>query len=170
MSEASAVSVIPTRILAPIDFSASSRTALDMAADLADHFHAELHLLHVIPMFSSTTLPDFIPEEKFLEEARKDAEGHFASAQADLAAKGIRIVASVEESNDVAGNIMEVIDRDKIDMVVISTHGMTGWHPLVFGSIAEKIVKLAQCPLMLLRSARSETSVKIPSGRLMEWW
>ena len=170
MSDTSGLIATPTRILAPIDFSASSRTALEMAADLADHFHAELHLVHVIPMFPTTTLPDFIPEGKFLEEARKDAERHFAAARADIGGKGIKVTSSIEEGNDVAGNIMEVIDRDKIDMVVISTHGLTGWHPLVFGSIAEKIVKLAQCPLMLLRSARPETSVKIPSGRLMEWW
>jgi nucleotide-binding universal stress UspA family protein len=49
---------------------------------------------------------------------------------------------------------MEVIDREQIDMVVISTHGISGWHPLVFGSIAEKVVKLVRCPLLLLRSAK----------------
>jgi len=170
MSETPAFSSIPTRILAPIDFSPSSRAALEMAADLARHFSAELLLLHVIPMFPSTTFGDFVPESKFLEDARKDAERHFAAALKDLAAKGIKISSSIEEGNDVAGNIMEAIDREKIDMVVISTHGMTGWHPLVFGSIAEKVVKLAQCPLMLLRSAKPKSSIKIPSGRLMEWW
>jgi nucleotide-binding universal stress UspA family protein len=65
---------------------------------------------------------------------------------------------------------MEVVEREHIDMVVISTHGISGWHPLVFGSIAEKIVKLVQCPLLLLRSAKSDTSVKSRSGRSMEWW
>jgi nucleotide-binding universal stress UspA family protein len=39
---------------------------------------------------------------------------------------------------------MEVVDREHIDMILISTHGISGWHPLVFGSIAEKVVKLAQ--------------------------
>jgi nucleotide-binding universal stress UspA family protein len=65
---------------------------------------------------------------------------------------------------------MEVVDREHIDMVVISTHGISGWHPLVFGSIAEKVVKLVQCPLLLLRSAKPDTSVKSRSGRSMEWW
>jgi len=50
------------------------------------------------------------------------------------------------------------------------THGISGWHPFVFGSIAEKVVKLAQCPLLLLRSAKPETGAKIPSGRASEWW
>ena len=47
-------------------------------------------------------------------------------------------------------------------MVVISTHGISGWHPFVFGSIAEKVVKLVQCPLLLLRSAKPESEPKIP--------
>jgi hypothetical protein len=55
-------------------------------------------------------------------------------------------------------------------MVVISTHGISGWHPLVFGSIAEKVVKLVQCPLLLLRSSKPESSAKNPSGRSTEWW
>jgi len=55
-------------------------------------------------------------------------------------------------------------------MVVISTHGISGWHPLVFGSIAEKVVKLVQCPLLLLRSAKPDSSVKIRSERSIEWW
>jgi nucleotide-binding universal stress UspA family protein len=63
-----------------------------------------------------------------------------------------------------------VVEREHIDLVVISTHGITGWHPLVFGSIAEKVVKMVQCPLLLLRSAKPETSAKVSKARPMEWW
>ncbi len=157
MSEVRAFPSIPTKILLPIDFSPSSRAALEMAADLARHFHAELHLLNVIPMFPTTTLPDLVPEGEFLQEARTLAEDHLAKCQATLRAKGVKSTSSIEVGNDVAGNIMEVVERDHIDMVVISTHGISGWRPLVFGSIAEKIVKLVKCPLLLLRSANPET-------------
>jgi nucleotide-binding universal stress UspA family protein len=170
MPEVSRVSSIPTKILAPIDFSPSSHAALEMAVDLAEHFNAELYLVHVIPMFASSTMPDFIPEAQFLETARKDSETQLAACKADLVSKGLKVNYSIEEGNDVAGNIMDVVDREHADMIVISTHGITGWHPLVFGSIAEKVVKLAQCPLMLLRSTKPETSAKVPSARLMEWW
>ena len=63
---------------------------------------------------------------------------------------------------------MDVVEREHIDMVVISTHGISGWHPLVFGSIAEKVVKLVQCPLLLLRSARPGPGGNNASGRSME--
>ena len=161
---------IPTKILLPIDFSPSSQAALEMAADLALHFHAELYLLNVIPMFPTTTLPDLVPETEFIQEARSFAERHLAKCHAVLVARGVKASSSVEVGNDIVGNIMEVVERENIDMVVISTHGISGWHPLVFGSIAEKVVKLVQCPLLLLRSAKPETGVKNPSGRSGKWW
>jgi nucleotide-binding universal stress UspA family protein len=170
MPEVHAFPSIPTKILLPIDFSPSSQAALEMAADLARHFHAELYLVHVIPMFPASTLPDFVPETKFLQDARSLAELHLAKCHASLAARGVKSTSRVEVGNDIAGNIMEAVEREHIDMVVISTHGISGWHPLVFGSIAEKVVKLVQCPLLLLRSAKPDASGKVPAVRPTEWW
>ena len=163
-------STIPTRILLPIDFSPSSQAALEMAADLALHFQARLHLVNVIPMFPTTTIPDLVPESEFIEERRTFAESHLAKCIQSLKAMGVTATSSLEVGNDIAGNLMEVVEREHIDMVVISTHGISGWHPLVFGSIAEKVVKLVQCPLLLLHSAKPESGTKTPSDRSMEWW
>ncbi|MFZ0304108.1 MAG: universal stress protein [Terracidiphilus sp.] len=170
MSEQRAFLSIPSKILLPIDFSESSQAALEMAANLAKHFQAELHLVHVIPMFPASTLPDFAPEAKFLQDARSLAERHLAKCHAALAARGVRSTSSVETGNDVAGNIAEVVDRENIDMMVISTHGISGWRPMVFGSIAEKVLRLVQCPLLLLRSAKPDESAKTPSRHSTEWW
>ena len=170
MPEIHAFPSIPTKILLPIDFSPSSQAALEMAADLARHFHAELYLVNVIPFFTATTFPDFVPEESFLREARTHSERRLTKCHAVLTARGVKASFSVEVGNDVAGNIMEVVEREHIDLVVISTHGISGWHPLVFGSIAEKVVKLVQCPLLLLRSVKPEAKAKTVSGRPAEWW
>jgi nucleotide-binding universal stress UspA family protein len=115
-------------------------------------------------------LPDFIPETKFTEEATKEAERHFAAVVADLSGKGVKVSSSVETGDDVASSIMEAVESEKADMVVISTHGLTGWHPLFFGSIAEKVLKLVSCPVLLLRTPKPVSSAKVASGRLMEWW
>jgi nucleotide-binding universal stress UspA family protein len=125
MPEVRAFPSIPTKILLPIDFSPSSQAALEMAADLAQHFHAELYLVNVIPYFPTTTLPDLIPETEFVQEARTFAEQHLAKCHAALAARGVKSTSSVEIGNDIAGNIIEVIEREHIDMVVISTHGIS---------------------------------------------
>ena len=170
MPEDRAFPTIPTKILLPIDFSPSSKAALEMAADLAKHFHAELHLVNVIPMFPTTTLPDFVPEGEFIEGARKFAEQHLTKCHAALSSRGVKSTSSVEVGNDVAGTIMDVVEREDIDMVIISTHGISGWHPLIFGSIAEKVVKLVQCPLLLLRSAKPGSGAKTRSEHSEEWW
>jgi len=170
MPEAKSYSTIPTKILVPVDFSPSSRAAVESAADLAQHFGAALHLVHVVPMFPATTMPDFIPETKFTDEAKKEAERHFAAANADLTGKGIKVSSSVDVGDDVASSIMETVDRESADMVVISSHGLTGWHPLFFGSIAEKVMKLVACPVLLLRTPKPAGGAKVAPGRLMEWW
>jgi nucleotide-binding universal stress UspA family protein len=170
MPEANSFSSIPGKILVPVDFSPSSRAALESAADLAQHFGAAIHLVHVVPMFPATTLPDFIPEAKFIEETTKEAERHFAAVIKDFTGKGIKVSSSVEVGDDVASAILESVEHEKADLVVISTHGLTGWHPLVFGSIAEKVMKLVSCPVLLLRTPKPASSAKVSSGRLMEWW
>lgn len=170
MSEDRSYPSFPTKILMPIDFSPSSQAALEIAADLAQHFSAELYLVNVIPMFPTTTLPDLVPQTEFIQGETASAEEHLAKCHAALVARGIKTTNCIEVGNDVAGSIMEVVEREKIDLVVISTHGITGWHPLVFGSIAEKVVKMVQCPLLLLRSAKPDTSATAKSKRLMEWW
>ena len=92
MREAHALPAITTRILLPIDFSPSSQAALEMAADLAKHFYAELFLVNVIPMFPTATLPDLVPETTFIQEARTYAERHLAKCHAVLAARGSKHV------------------------------------------------------------------------------
>jgi nucleotide-binding universal stress UspA family protein len=168
--EAHALPSIPTKILLPIDSSSSSQAALEMAADLAKHFPAELYPLNVIPMFPTTTIPDLIPENEFIQANREFAERHLTKCHEALAARRVKSTSSVEVGNDIAGSIMEVLKRERIGMVVISTHGISGWHPLVFGSIAEKVVKLVQCPLLLLRSARPVTGAKTRPEHSGRWW
>ncbi|MFZ1916566.1 MAG: universal stress protein [Terriglobales bacterium] len=143
---------IPTKILVPIDFSSSSDAALETASDLAQHFHAELYLLNVIPMLPVGTKTVSFPESEYLHKAEGNAERQLATCDAALVSKGIKASSSIEIGNDVVGNIMLAIEREHIDMIVISTHGTSGWRRLVFGSIAEKVVKQVQCPLLLLRS------------------
>jgi nucleotide-binding universal stress UspA family protein len=158
---------IPKKILLPIDFSPSSQAALEMAADLAKHFQAKLYLVNVIAMFPPSTIPDVIPEATFMQESTAFAEGHLAKCKAALTVRGVKSTSIVEVGNDVVGKIMAVIERERIDMVILSTHGISGWHPLVFGSIAEKVIKLVQCPLLLLRAA--QPGAKARRGAT-NWW
>src|ERR1035438_10479475 len=97
MPEVRAFPSIPTKILLPIDFSPSSQEALEMAADLAEHFHAELCLVNVIPFFPTTTLPDLISEAEYIQKARTFAERHLAKCLAAFLAKGVKSGSRSEE-------------------------------------------------------------------------
>jgi nucleotide-binding universal stress UspA family protein len=157
MPEANGYKTIPEKILVPIDFSTSSHEALEQATALAEHFHAKLHLVNVVP------------ENGDSEEAKKESEKRFAVSLDGLSSKGINASSSIEVDNDVASRILDVIDREEIDRVVVSTHGITGWHPMVFGSIAEKLIRLVHIPLLLIHTEKPESTATVSKG-LMEWW
>jgi len=163
MPETLASQFNPTKILVPIDFSPSSEAALRAAMGLAEQFHAEIYLLHAIPMLAITTGMEFpttfYPAEEFLEGAREQAKRKLQETVSLLSGAGIEANYSIEVGSDVVGSILMVMHREQTDLIVISTHGMSGWRPIVFGSIAEKVVKLVEGPLLLLRSVKS-TAVK----------
>lgn len=138
-----------------------------MATNLAQHFGSELCLLNVIPMFPALSGIDSFPEPQFpvdtaiLHESKDRAEQKLAGCIQTLVSAGVRASFDVEIGDDVVGNIMAVIESQHIDMVVISTHGISGWRPLVFGSIAEKVIRLVQCPLLLLRSVEAISTLPV---------
>ncbi len=146
-------SIAPTRILVPVDFSSSSDTAFATASEMARLFHADLCLLHVVPMFPDFTDTDCYPEDRARENEERRASERLAVMQEKLLASGVTTTTRVEVGNDVVSNIMLAITAEGADMVILSTHGMSGWREVVFGSIAEKVVKLVQCPILLLHSA-----------------
>ena len=170
MAEAKRSSLIQAKILVPVDFSPSSHRALEQATAYAQQFDAEIHLVHVIPMFPSSKVWDFIPEAEFIQETTRKAEASFATCQADLAAMGIKLTFSVRVANDVVAAILDVIKRERIGLLVISTHGITGWHPLAFGSIAEKLMKLAGIPVLLIRTPDPAIKKNSHAGHLKKRW
>jgi nucleotide-binding universal stress UspA family protein len=158
MPDTRASQFAPMKIFVPIDFSPSSEASISAATGLAEQFHAEIYLLHAIPMLAITTGIEFpttfYPAEEFLEGAREQAKQKLQEIVSILSGVGIEANYGIEVGNDVVGNILMVVRREKADLIVISTHGMSGWRPTVFGSIAEKVVKLVECPLLLLRSVK----------------
>jgi nucleotide-binding universal stress UspA family protein len=55
-------------------------------------------------------------------------------------------------ANDVGMELVRIAEHEHADMIIIATHGMTGWHKIAFGSVAEKVVKQASCPVLVLRA------------------
>jgi nucleotide-binding universal stress UspA family protein len=142
------------KILCPIDFSDPSYEALSAADDLASRFSAELVLLHVVPIapivpgLPSTAATFNVPlYQQELEASSKammvDAIDRWVSK--DVAAQPIII------TGDPPHHIARIVEEEKIDLLVMSTHGQTGWRR-IFGSVADKVIKLASCPVLLIRT------------------
>jgi nucleotide-binding universal stress UspA family protein len=170
MSHIDAASVIPTKILVPIDFSPSSHQALEGAIELAGKFGCEVYLLHVIPEFPEYALPEGVTPESLVEGARKAAETHFEVAIADLKSKNVKAACSIMVDSDVAGAVVETAEREGANLMVLTTHGTSGWYPQIFGAVTEKLLRLAPCPVLLLRTNKPESSAKVTYSGMMEWW
>jgi universal stress protein A len=134
------------RILVPVDFSQDSLNALGWAGDLARQFDAELLLLHAIEPIAFFTVSDVYDEQ------RRSSDAALARIGADLRAAGQRFRIMVKGGVP-ARVIVDTAKRTGADMIVIGTHGRTGLTHMLIGSVAEKVVRTAGCPVLAVRRA-----------------
>jgi len=138
------------RILCPIDFSDHSRRALDNAIAIARWYEARVTVLHV---FSPAPVPAMAPGEVVFEPiilTAVDRDQLLADTKAFADrddASGVAIEAVVREGTT-AGEILDQATSMKADLLVIGTHGRSGFERLLLGSVAEKVLRRASCPVM----------------------
>lgn len=150
----------PYVVVVGIDYSETSDLALERALDLAaERPHAEVHVLHVLPAYQ----PGFTPEGAVagvanrypdLSEASTKLLGHVDRILAERAAQGRktpeRVVTHLRL--EVAANEVAQLAADlEADLVVVGTHGRRGVSRLLLGSVAEATVRLAPCPVLVVR-------------------
>lgn len=142
-------------ILYPTDFSVPSLAALKAACEFAEHFAADLHMLHVIP-FSEPfptdlvviAAPNLVPSDaERTATARKQLEGLIETwvPQGILTHLEVRMGSVPHEITCAAEDV-------GADVIVMGTHGETGLRHLAFGSVTEKVVRLAHRPVLTVHS------------------
>lgn len=139
-------------ILCPTDFSGPACTCVRTASELAEHFGAELLLVNVVPALPGVPPdPNYvfkIPEyEKYLHA---DADKHLRETREQLVGKNVKVRTQVGHGS-AAEEIVLIAKTEGVDLIVISTHGATGIERWVFGSVAERVVRLAECPVLTVR-------------------
>jgi universal stress protein A len=145
-----------TKILSPIDFSDPSQAALETAASLAKQFGAELLLVHIVP-----AIPDLpssvsmLKEGQYDESLHKDAATRLAEMAQKLTQAGIKAESAIGTANDTAMEIIRIAEENNADLIVIATHGLSGLHQLVFGSVTEKVLREAQCPVLVMHTKKA---------------
>ena len=137
-------------VLCPTDFSDVSARAETYAAALARHYDASLHLLHVDPPMPVMAPYGEIPvDARMFEEQREIAEAELVKAGERARAGGITVDTTMKGGHP-AREILALADRAQADMLVIGTHGRGGVEHLLLGSVAEKIMRKASCPVLVV--------------------
>ncbi len=147
------------RVLVPVDFSDSSLSALRYAAGLALKFHASLTVVHVVPADygwlgigqEASRGYDEVLRSQAADRLRALAESHIpqnvsANLEVRLGRPAEEIAAAAAESNS--------------DLILLSTHGHTGLDRYLVGSVADRVARLAPCPVFLMRPGKPSPSRK----------
>ncbi len=145
------------RILWPTDFSEPSYEAFKVAKEMALHFKAEFHLVHVI-----TPLPPFAPAPKdrpsfdvaaYVKNLRLSAEKSLQEVIGKKVGNKLKAQAKVLHG-DAAVEIARIAHKKKIDLIVISSHGTTGWQRFLLGSVTEKLARISTVPILIIRQTQ----------------
>ena len=147
------------RIMVPTDFSAPADAALDYARDVARQFGASIDLVHVFddPFTSGAFVGDgtvvmpFELREAAEKYAREQLDSRHAAHAAALAGSSTSFLMGPP-----AKCLVEHAKENKADLIVMGTHGRTGLGHLLLGSVAERVVRTASCPVLTTRQPNEE--------------
>ena len=145
------------KIVCPVDFSEPSDAALNSAVELAEHFSAEIILCHAINEIDPTPPPSYtlthhlmdqIPQimDQMTENAHKAMQDQIKNHVEKRISADHRVVIG-----DPAKSIVKLAEEEQADLIIMATHGRSGIKGLFFGSVAEKVVRSAICPVLTMR-------------------
>jgi len=149
------------RILVPLDFSPLSKKALHYATRFAREFDAELVLFHVLdpeipPSFDGYMVP---PPAINGNDGNANASGEKKELKAligSVRATGIKRVGSAIRRGIASHEIVEAAKDLDVDLIIMATHGYTSWQHFCIGSTAERVVRAAPCPVLVVREKEHE--------------
>jgi nucleotide-binding universal stress UspA family protein len=152
------------KILVPVDFAAHSTEAVRRAADIALHYSASLTLLYVYEpidyaLAASAVMPGAVPEgyPTFTAEQMRDVtsvyEERLREAEREVEALGVSRVNSLLLQGPAALEIVGFARDQQFDLIVMGTHGRTGLEHLLMGSVAERVLRSASCPVLTVKLA-----------------
>jgi nucleotide-binding universal stress UspA family protein len=140
------------KIISPTDFSELSDLGLKAAIELAEHFSAELLVVHVVAPLSAVATSaapaaHYLPE--VMESIRNNAESSLRGKMEKNVPNTLRSKSIMLEGSP-ADEIGEYAKEVDADLIVIATHGQSGWRRFMFGSVTEKVMRLSKSPVLII--------------------
>lgn len=145
------------QVLCPVDFSEFSRRALDHAAAIAHWYGARLTILHVVVNRPPADLPATPLTDGDRQRLTADLRRLAAHVPVDVS-----IDLRITEAGDIRREILTQADMVSADLVVLGTHGRSGFERLVLGSVAERVVRMAPCPTMIVPRRAPDAALDEP--------
>ncbi len=142
-----------TKMLWPTDFSEPSYEALKVADEMALHFSAELILTHVvtpIPVIPIHDDPTSFNLPLYEKEMESSADKSLDRISKEQISEGVNRRSKVVYG-DPAAQIVKLATDEIVDLIVIATHGLTGWRKFMFGSVTEKVIRMSPHPVLSIR-------------------
>jgi nucleotide-binding universal stress UspA family protein len=145
-------------ILLPTDFSNLSLSAANYAVDIARQYNAKIHFLNVLektpPILAIRSLD--LSEEKIVKSIEEDAQNSLKQSLKRIKNEaGVEIVPVIKKGIDFEA-IIKYCEENNIDLIVIATHGRTGILHTLLGSVAEKVIRYAKCPVLVITPTENE--------------
>ncbi len=139
-------------ILVPTDFSSTSEAALEMAAELARRFDASITLFHVHQVPSYLYPDGMMPvPSRLLQDLEETVVGELKRLAERLQTQGFRVDLR-HTIGSPAGEICHAAEELHVDLIVMGTHGRGGLGHMLLGSVAEKVVQKAHCPVLTVHA------------------
>ncbi len=133
-----------------IDFSEPSRMAAEAAVDLARRFEAELTLVHVVGTAAPAATDVLVSSTGMAEVMAQEEAGSLEAWRAEAEQRAGRPVRSALVAGDPANEIARFARDQRCDLLVIGTHGRAGIRRVMLGSVAERVVRRAECPVLVI--------------------
>jgi universal stress protein A len=150
----------PRKILVPTDFSEDSSLAFQTALSLAVTYQARIFLLHVISTTVQRSLADYCLDQGIMDRVMNESivfsnEKLQEEVDKKRHREDITVIPDVRKGQPHEEILKEASER-KIDLIVIASHGNTGLRKYFIGSVTEKVMHEAKCPVLLVRSEGKE--------------
>ena len=150
------------KIILTTDLSDNANAATPYAVELAKLYNGTIHLIHVFEdnIYYAIGPGDPISEvidPKWIQEMQNSREAQLkAMAQAIGSTDGVTVIHLIQHGH-AADKILNYAKAERADCIVIATHGRTGFSHFLFGSVAERIVRLSTCPVLSVRPPKMAT-------------
>ncbi len=147
------------KILVPVDFSSNADQALDFAALLANEYESEITLLHAVTLFHddpNNPVYQFPDTEKIVEKTMESVGDNLNGMVDKL--ETLQVKTKTVRSISPAEAIIDFAEDGEFDLIVMGTHGRTGFKRFLMGSVAERVIRHAPCPVITVKLRKDEAS------------